>query len=70
MRTNTAHVLPPTKFFNLAKAAPQPVCQLADTLNRMEQAAAAGRQLSPAELALLKKTHARMGFFLIEQGGF
>lgn len=70
MRTTTAHVRPPTQFFNLVQPAPQPVCDLADSLTRLEQSAAQGRQLSPGELALLKKTHARMGFFLIEQGGF
>lgn len=46
-----------------------PVAALADAAVALDRACD-GRTLSPLELRLLKDTHSRLGFLLIEQGGF
>ncbi len=46
-----------------------PVAALADAAAALDRTCD-GRTLSALELRLLKDTHSRLGFLLIEQGGF
>lgn len=62
---------PACRFYDLSEAeAPLgPVASLADAAARLDRTCDQ-RALSVLERALLKETHRRLGFLLIEQGGW